>query len=836
MINPTRSLIRAAALSLLSITLAASIKAQGGSASPAALPGQTVAGSNEQRVTETNAASYASFAAAITATSNKTLVISNSQAVAPGQVIPATIRLKIERGGCLNAPGNYTIQTGDIDAGRYQIFCGAGQPAFTGNLPDQLFPEWFGAVGNWNGTTGTDDLPAFDKLTAAIQTPLPAHVVIAKSHYLSGTWNIDATMLLEGLGSGTGYMRPQLRFAPNTAGVVFHRFATKTGVNAGRLSDRSTIKNLRITGAQGATTHTAMIAGLILTRVTGPAFSDAGGYHGGNTITVNNSDTDAYHWMIDTFTDTDHVVLQAPRVLLIAKNGSPYLYNVIGSGNSHLSSWFVGNTVNIGGTNYTISAVNNRIQNGSNAYGRITLASNVRGLTDNTSSFICGAFSATDCYMADTAISGGTAASAIAVRPNLFHGLDSRVQIEVSNVTVDNFAGNCLNLDSSFGFAGANMNVSRVGRSVFQNCAGNGTYARGNDANQIAFESNDASNNYGSGFAEFSFLGNHYLNNHASGNFWGGFYSIQGTVNLSSWINAYEESGEPSALANAYSMVQGGVHGSGVTLAAGGAMDHSNGWTRLDSAQINAMGGGTTKPFGIGIGGSQLQPNTLLGLGAAEDIGNTAGGGTNTRLDRYPFQFGYNQLAPGWYNFYHGGSIGTNYATDQGNSIFAFSGSPAAQGGHKLWLPNGIAYIGGSFDTGLTRSAVNTLKITDGAGGRGNLEVGGLTVGGTIFSPLRTDTFASALTLDFAQGNVHTITLTGNVTRLAFIHLAAGGEYILRVAQDTSGGRTIIWSNVRWAGGTPPKLSTGARKVDIVKFISPDGVELEEVSRALDVR
>jgi hypothetical protein len=56
------------------------------------------------------------------------------------------------------------------------------------------------------------------------------------------------------------------------------------------------------------------------------------------------------------------------------------------------------------------------------------------------------------------------------------------------------------------------------------------------------------------------------------------------------------------------------------------------------------------------------------------------------------------------------------------------------------------------------------------------------------------------------------------------------------VAQDEVGGRTIAWSHVHWAGGVPPRLSAGPNRVDIFRFISPDGVVLEEVSRALDVR
>jgi hypothetical protein len=74
------------------------------------------------------------------------------------------------------------------------------------------------------------------------------------------------------------------------------------------------------------------------------------------------------------------------------------------------------------------------------------------------------------------------------------------------------------------------------------------------------------------------------------------------------------------------------------------------------------------------------------------------------------------------------------------------------------------------------------------------------------------------------------------VTTLRLANLRAGGEYVVRVVQDGVGGRSVAWTNVRWAGGQAPRLSTGPNQVDIFRFVSPDAVVLEEVSRALGVR
>lgn len=658
----------------------------------------------------------ATFAAALTAAANKTLVVDASTTVSTSTTIPATVALRIEPGGMLsvNSGQVLTILTPNVTAGRYQIFAGSGTVRFTGPLPDPLCPEWWGAKAD----NATDDLAAFNKMTAAVQTGTSAHVVLNPTSYLSAAWNVDFAGTIEGLGPGSGYNSPHLRFAANSPGVIVHDLSTKTGINDSRLARHSTLKNLIISGAVGSTTHTGTIAtagGVItLTRSSGGSFSDAGGYHEGNSISVSNSDAGTYEYLIDTYVSANSVTLKKPRLYVAAKNGSNVIYNSNGSSNSYLSSWFVGQTITIAGSTYTVSAVDNTITSGAGGYGRATLTTNVSGLTDNTTSFICGNFGgASSCYLGDATANGATAGTAKNLRPNLSHGLDARTLVNIEQVYVDGFAGNCLNLDSSFGptaFPGTqpNQNVSRISRSSFYNCYGNGIYTKSTNSNQMLIEATDATNNRGAGYFEGSFLGNHYLAIHASFDLQGGFVEAQNGVNLSSCIGCYTEGGMPSSWLNQHSFVLSGDHGAGIT-GPGGFLQHLNGWTLLDSLRIST-GRTDSKLIGVGVGDIQLnQPNTLFGIGAAEDGANTAVGGTSTNLQRFPYQLGYDQLSTGWYNLYYGG----NYATSQANSVFAFSGSTATEGAGKAWLYNGT-YVGEGQNRVFVNGAGTGLAITNG--------------------------------------------------------------------------------------------------------------------------
>jgi hypothetical protein len=82
-----------------------------------------------------------------------------------------------------------------------------------------------------------------------------------------------------------------------------------------------------------------------------------------------------------------------------------------------------------------------------------------------------------------------------------------------------------------------------------------------------------------------------------------------------------------------------------------------------------------------------------------------------------------------------------------------------------------------------------------------------------------------AVTLNLTNGNVFSLTLTGNVT-LTFSGASAGKacSFAVYLKQDSTGSRTITWpSGVKWSGAVAPVLSTAANALDVVVFESLDG-------------
>lgn len=82
-----------------------------------------------------------------------------------------------------------------------------------------------------------------------------------------------------------------------------------------------------------------------------------------------------------------------------------------------------------------------------------------------------------------------------------------------------------------------------------------------------------------------------------------------------------------------------------------------------------------------------------------------------------------------------------------------------------------------------------------------------------------------SIALNYANGALKTLTLTGNVTITAINNPpAAGGTLSLQITQDGTGSRTITWpSAVKWPSGTAPTLSTAAGAIDVVSLITFDG-------------
>lgn len=73
-------------------------------------------------------------------------------------------------------------------------------------------------------------------------------------------------------------------------------------------------------------------------------------------------------------------------------------------------------------------------------------------------------------------------------------------------------------------------------------------------------------------------------------------------------------------------------------------------------------------------------------------------------------------------------------------------------------------------------------------------------------------------TVDWIAGNKQAITLTDNVT-LSFTDPPAPTNVLIRLIQDGTGGRSVIWpSSVKWSGGSEPTLSSAANAIDLVSL------------------
>lgn len=76
------------------------------------------------------------------------------------------------------------------------------------------------------------------------------------------------------------------------------------------------------------------------------------------------------------------------------------------------------------------------------------------------------------------------------------------------------------------------------------------------------------------------------------------------------------------------------------------------------------------------------------------------------------------------------------------------------------------------------------------------------------------------------SGNVFFLRLDGDYTLTDPLNKGAGSTYLWRVVQSITGGNTLSFNtNFKWAGGTPPTITTAASAVDVISAIS-DGVYL----------
>jgi hypothetical protein len=86
---------------------------------------------------------------------------------------------------------------------------------------------------------------------------------------------------------------------------------------------------------------------------------------------------------------------------------------------------------------------------------------------------------------------------------------------------------------------------------------------------------------------------------------------------------------------------------------------------------------------------------------------------------------------------------------------------------------------------------------------------------------------SGSLTIDFANGYYQELTLTGDVTALAFSNGPGSGEgksVVVDFVQGGSGSYTVTFTSTKFDSGIAPTLSTGVGDIDRIAFdITNDG-------------
>ena len=88
---------------------------------------------------------------------------------------------------------------------------------------------------------------------------------------------------------------------------------------------------------------------------------------------------------------------------------------------------------------------------------------------------------------------------------------------------------------------------------------------------------------------------------------------------------------------------------------------------------------------------------------------------------------------------------------------------------------------------------------------------------------------SGSLTIDFANGYYQELTLTGDVTALAFSNGPGSGEgksVVVDFVQGGSGSYTVTFTSTKFDSGIAPTLSTGVGDIDRIAFdITNDGAD-----------
>lgn len=125
--------------------------------------------------------------------------------------------------------------------------------------------------------------------------------------------------------------------------------------------------------------------------------------------------------------------------------------------------------------------------------------------------------------------------------------------------------------------------------------------------------------------------------------------------------------------------------------------------------------------------------------------------------------------------------------------------------------------VSAALAAGLSKKVIQDLNTKSIPTQDGALKLGYLL--GPFGQAKKTNTDGSTVTFNFSTGELyHGVTLAGNRT-FAFTNPTVPCLVAVDVTQDSTGSRTVTWdSDVVWAGGSAPTLTTTMAKVDRVIF------------------
>jgi hypothetical protein len=191
---------------------------------------------------------------AITAIGSNTVILrvpAGTHTIAADLTIPANVTLKPERGAILSIDTTKTLTlNGGIEAGLYQIFscAGTGKVVFASGAVKEVYPHWWGAVGN----DSVDCSPAFQ---AAFNTQIP--VTLA-----DGVYKITNTIYLNSTDPnfqyvlrGAGHSRIKMYgFNPGYCLIINQNPNGSTpSPDVWPITPRLIVSNLQVDGTQATT-------------------------------------------------------------------------------------------------------------------------------------------------------------------------------------------------------------------------------------------------------------------------------------------------------------------------------------------------------------------------------------------------------------------------------------------------------------------------------------------------------------------------------------------------------------------------------------------------------